>query len=353
MIPLTEALQAGTLLLFIGDNLPRSLTGLPTRKELAQELAQRYQIDDAVSLADVAQQVEHIGGRFACINFLRQTIDNHRQTNTTFTKQIASIVQRYALRTVVTNTIADVLTSAFQQAGVGFLSVVRDDDVAFISPQMPTLIKLYGDLQQPDSLVITDNDHYALLRDPNKQQLLDTVRQAFNLNTVLFLGYDLSDPDFRFLFDHVANRRFARTAYAVGPNLALADQERWRHQGINILGQDPAVVLQSLIDMDDGIIPANEGNEPLPGQGPEPLGWDRTTIRKLLQSAFSDEELISFCFDHFTAVYDNFATGMTKNAKIQQLMDYAYRQDKVEELVAHVAQINPAQYKQFINDSSV
>jgi hypothetical protein len=41
------------------------------------------------------------------------------------------------------------------------------------------------------------------------------VRRAFQRYTVLFLGYDLSDPDFRFIYEQVASNRFARPVYAV------------------------------------------------------------------------------------------------------------------------------------------
>jgi hypothetical protein len=63
------------------------------------------------------------------------------------------------------------------------------------------------------------------------ERLLDEVRQAFRRNTVLFLGYNLADPDFRFLFDQVAESRFARTAYAVWPGLPEADVRMWQDGG--------------------------------------------------------------------------------------------------------------------------
>ena len=92
----------------------------------------------------------------------------------------------------------------FQQAGVGINRVVRGSDVSFIRQERPTLIKLYGDAQQPDTLVVTDRDHSQLLRDRDKEDVIDEVRRAFKRNTILFYGYNLSDPDFKFLFDKIA-----------------------------------------------------------------------------------------------------------------------------------------------------
>ena len=69
------------------------------------------------------------------------------------------------------------------------------------------------------------------------------------------------------------------------------------------------------------------------------------TMRQLLSAAFDDAELTTLCFDHFRPVYENFATGMSKGQKIQQLLDYCERHDLLDQLLALVEQYNPAQYR--------
>jgi hypothetical protein len=349
ILPLIETLQAGTLLPFIGDNLAQAVTGLPSRADLARALAQRHQVDESLSLAEVARRVERSGGRFAFTDFLRQALDSSGRGPAPFHRQVVTLVQKYQLRTIVTTTYADLLETAFRQTGAGIHLVVGDSDVAFINQSRPALIKLYGDLQQPDSLVVTDGDHFALLRDRSKEALLETVRQAFRLNTVLFLGYDLSDPDFRFLFDQVAHRRFARAAYAVWPGLPADEQALWRDQGVMIVDQAPLDVLTTLVSRE--ATPQEIGEKPGPGRSEEakskPLAWNKATIRELLTAAFSDSELTIFCFDHYLAVYENFGEGMAKGAKIQQLLDYCYRRDGVEALLELVKRSNPGQYERF------
>lgn len=70
-------------------------------------------------------------------------------------------------------------------------------------------------------------------------------------------------------------------------------------------------------------------------------------IREMLTAAFDDEELSTFCADHFNAVYEEFASGMSKRDKIRRLLDYCVRQEQVETLLAEVRQCNPAQYARF------
>jgi len=75
--------------------------------------------------------------------------------------------------------------------------------------------------------------------------------------------------------------------------------------------------------------------------------WDTAAIRELLTEAFNDEELDTLCFDHFRAVYEEFASGMSKGEKIRRLLDYCVRREQVETLLAQVRQGNPAQYARF------
>lgn len=240
---LGEALTRRTLTLFIGADLPPAVTGLPSRADLARHLARRKGLDESHSLAEVAQRVSQAGNRWEFTDFLRHALDTTGKSPQPFHRRVAELVKAHNLETIMTTAYDNLLELAFQQAGLGLNRVVRGSDVNFISPDRPTLIKLYGDAQQPDTLVVTDQDHSNLLRDREKEAVIDEVRRTFRRNTVLFLGYNLVDPDFRFLFDQIAESRFARTAYAVWPGLPEADVRMWRDRGIVILAQDPLELL--------------------------------------------------------------------------------------------------------------
>lgn len=231
------------LTLFIGADLPEAITGLPPRAELAAELARRHGLDEGWSLAEVAQRVSRGGHRFEFTEFLRRALDTAGKVPQPFHHGVAGLVARYGVRTLITTAYDDLLEQALKQAGIGFDRVLRGSDVHFTSPERLMIIKLYGDVHHPDTLVVTDQDHLDLLRNRDKAAMLDEVRQAFRHDTVLFLGYNLADPDFRFVFDQVAESRFARTAYAVWPGLPAADVAMWRDRGILILPADPWGIL--------------------------------------------------------------------------------------------------------------
>ncbi len=74
---------------------------------------------------------------------------------------------------------------------------------------------------------------------------------------------------------------------------------------------------------------------------------DTAAIRDLLTAAFGDEELTTLCFDRFRTVYDNFSSGMSKSQKIQLLLDYCIRHDKLDMLLNLIREHNPTQYARY------
>jgi hypothetical protein len=246
LVPLVEALDRRSLALFIGADLPVEVTGLPSRADLAADLARRKGLSGSLSLAEVSQRVSQAGNRFEFTDFLRAALDTVGKSPRPFHQAVAALLKSGRLETVITTAYDALLELACQQAGLALNRVIRGGDVRFVSPDRPTLLKLYGDTQQPDTLVVTDRDHSDLLRSREREELVDEVKRVFRRNTVLFLGYDLADPDFRFLFDQVAESRFARTAYAVWPSLPFTDVEMWRDRGIVILPAEAVAVVSAL-----------------------------------------------------------------------------------------------------------
>ena len=247
---LADALTRHTLALFIGADLPREVTGLPSRADLARDLAQRKgrarsRVDSSLSLAEVAQRVAWGGNRWDFTAFIRDQLDTSGKSPQPFHRRIIELVQEHQIKTLITTAYDNLLELAFQEAGLPLNRVVRGSDVSFITPDCPTLIKLYGDAQQPDTLVVIEDDHYGLWRDRDKEDLLHEVRMVLRRQTVLFLGYNLADPDFNLLWREVLDRagRFARTAYAVWPGLPEGEVRMWRDRGIEILDEDPLGVL--------------------------------------------------------------------------------------------------------------
>jgi len=72
--------------------------------------------------------------------------------------------------------------------------------------------------------------------------------------------------------------------------------------------------------------------------------WNTAAIRQLLSEALDDQSLTDLAFDHFRPVYDQFSIGLTRNHKIQLLIEYCQRHNQIEALLNQIQHLNPAQY---------
>lgn len=244
--PLKEALERRQLALFIGADFPQALTGLSSRADLAQALAQRYGLPAGLTLAQAAQRVSRAGNRYHFTSFLLEALNSVGKAPAAMHQRLAALVNKYHLKTIITTAYDDLLEQALRQFNVSFHTVINNSDIRFMQPDQLTLIKLYGTTNRPDSLVITEQDHTLLLRDQNRDEVLNEVRRTLAQNSIYFLGYNLADPDFASIRDHVATSRFARTAYALWPGLDVIEVQMWRDRGLEILDTDPLHLVEDL-----------------------------------------------------------------------------------------------------------
>jgi hypothetical protein len=244
---------------------------------------------------------------------LQDTLPYRLQAIPAFYHNIATLVHQFRLETIITTAYDGVLTQALEQVEPRLSMVVRSGDERFTNPDAPTLIKLYGDLQQKDTLIITASDHAGLFRDRQKEPLLDEVRYAFRRNTVLFLGYNLSDPDFRSLLNEITeDSRNRRPIFALWSGLPEREVRLWEGRGITILNADPIPTLLGRSTSDNSAVDVDD-------------------LHKELE-ALPEETLNRFCFDHFQPVYQKFRLGTGQSRKTRLLLDYCRENNRLDEL---------------------
>lgn len=352
---LNDALERHNLSLFVGADLPREVTGLPSRTDLAHELARRKGLDESLSLAEVAQHVARGGNRWDFTAFIRDRLDTTGKSPQPFHRRIVELVRDHEIETTITTAYDSLLELAFQETGIGISRVVRGSDVGFVNPERPTLIKLYGDAQQPDTLTVTEDDHYGLWRDRDKEDLLYEIRSVLRRQTVLFVGYHLADPDFNLLWREILDRagRFARNAYAIWSGPSEANVQMWRDRGIIILDADPLGVLAELsAQPEPSALHTPPSSPPAPdteqsgigsSEGPEWKGSDRQhliALREILSTRFSEDDLRTLCFDLDFVEYDDLP-GQGRGNKARELVAFAERHDKVAQLVDAGQRLRP------------
>ena len=72
----------------------------------------------------------------------------------------------------------------------------------------PLVFHLYGQYEDPDSLVLTEDDYFDFLCNVQQEswRLPEPLRQSLTLSTLLIVGFDIRKLDFRILFKAVIDR---------------------------------------------------------------------------------------------------------------------------------------------------
>ena len=246
-IELIEQIERGNCVLFLGWEGPETReTGAPqvlTEKVLARRLADRVHYPKPVGpLYDIAEYFEVERGRHALIEYVCDVIQEYENRCPDYYQAVVKL----PFNIIVTTSLDDSLEWILRTQGRKFVRVVRDEEVSFIDDDKPLIVKLYGDVENRISIVITREDHMAFFDQlPNMSDLL---KYFFKTKTLLFLGYNLDDPHFLQFYAYANQRtkRYQRRAYAVKPNPTQYRRRLWESRNLTLLDASPDEFLAEL-----------------------------------------------------------------------------------------------------------
>jgi hypothetical protein len=212
-------LSAGNVVAFVGAGLSIG-AGLPGWYSIIEELSQRvdYELPPAKyasseGLIDAAQNYINQEGLHSLIAFLKDRLD-------TTNKKISPAHQalaRLPISMVFTANYDDLLERAYREAGKRVQLVVSDKALPFLrrDPGIVNIVKLYGDLDQPETIVLARQQYeqYFLQR-PQMIKLLETELAR---SILLYLGWSHTDPHFNLVFGEMLSHfgQFLQSGYAV------------------------------------------------------------------------------------------------------------------------------------------
>lgn len=234
---LVEQFARGNGVVFVGAGLSQG-AGLPGWADLVRELA--AELDGCPPDADprdIAQYYEIEYGRRCLVERLRDRLD----TLDAHPTLVHEALVRLPIPMIFTTNYDVLLEQALRAAQRSFTPVIGNVDASFWSVDRLQLVKLHGDLNQPESIVITAEDYerFATQR-PTLARLLATTLQT---RTVLFLGYSATDPDLRLILTQVRDEsgRFARNLYTVQFGAARLTVRGLERRGLKVidLGKQP------------------------------------------------------------------------------------------------------------------
>jgi HEAT repeat protein len=244
-IELLEQLERGNVLLFVGEVIHQGI--LPSSTRLAQELAERcaYPAEEPLTLPRVAGYYEMTrNDRHGLVQFLRDRLETPNMA----LPRAHDLAVRLRLPVIVTTCYDRFLERALRDANISYVPVVGNAEVAYDDRDKVLLVWLWGVLDQPDSLVITEDDRRLFLE--TRANLSDILRGEMARRTWLFLGFNAEDAWFRDFYDNV-NRgldRQSRRSYIFGMPPGAYTRTWWQKRNAEILSVDIEMFLTELTE---------------------------------------------------------------------------------------------------------
>ena len=234
--------------LFLGPDAAETAggyLGLPTSGQLAGELArlanysQRY-----LSLPQIAQVYEHSHSRQELVSYLRERLGDPVYEPL----PIHELIARIPFFAVVHAGWDGLLERALDKQSIAYRPV-SVSDISYERENQDLLVyKLFGSLDKPDTLVITEDDQLKVLYELRalKRRLTDLMAS----NTLLMVGYA---PDYDSVFVQVYHEirqeqgEHRRPAFVVTSLQRPGDALQWAARGIEPLRTDPVAFLYELV----------------------------------------------------------------------------------------------------------
>jgi SIR2-like domain len=251
---LVERIRDQKVLLFCGPHVSASSKELPAWNDLVQEVMGKLDLPDTSGTPILSRAAQFYvypesryrwrGGdrdsgvdegqaqkrRSSLIRHIAAYLDDPTIAPSDVHAHIAALPFNY----IVTTNWDNLLERAFDQQRKPYVKVVRDPDMAYTDAEVTTLVKLFGSIEQPESLVITLDDLRKLtVRIPETSS---SLHHCATVKTLLFLGFDFADYETKQLYDTSLGALMGHTrqVFAVqGEHLENADY--WQHRGFEFI----------------------------------------------------------------------------------------------------------------------
>lgn len=113
--------------------------------------------------------------------------------------------------------------------------VVSEERLAINTKAETKVIKLHGDFNHPEKMILTESDYDSFL---NKNKILATyIANIFITKTLILVGYSFEDIDTRNIWKIINDRlgELARPAYVVLVNATAIEISRFERRGIRVI----------------------------------------------------------------------------------------------------------------------
>ena len=243
--------------------------GYPSGKKLRDELynslspSEKQQINPNLKLPDLAEEIYRLKGtKNPIIKVLKRVFKDKTPTSLKIHEKLVQIPH---IQTIITTNFDDLFEKAY---GNQCEILTKSKDIPYINQEKTQIFKAHGDLNNPDSIIITDSDYNNFFRfDTEESVYWNKIKELISTKSVLFLGYNLEDPNISVIFDKIFDLLgpHKKEMFLVAPDLPSHKHDYLIRKGIhyiNLKAEDLITELhenlkESIIqDFQNGIVSA-------------------------------------------------------------------------------------------------
>lgn len=137
--------------------------------------------------------------------------------------------------TICTTNFDFLLEQTLNEKNIPFSTIVTEDRLTISTQEKTKLIKLHGDFNHPEKMVVTEMDYDTFI---DKNKILSTyISNIFITKTLLLIGYSFDDNDLRTLWQIIGSRlgRLHTPAYVVLVDASPIEVSRFERRGIKVI----------------------------------------------------------------------------------------------------------------------
>ena len=233
---LIEYFSASRPLIVVGSG-PSCEIGLPAWKGLADSLLEKLRLDRSLDIeaAEEAFARDDYAAVFgsALKSAGKDAVYEHCKlalSDTGHTGKLYSLLVRLPARGFITTNFDSILRRHFLDEGTAVLEFLNTpEDLAAIDFEtVRSILKIHGDFDHPEFLILTDKQYREIMHDGRFLTLREFIKAYLQTSRIVFIGYSLKDPDFSFLLEATAQTlRRKVPLFGIVANANVNDIENW------------------------------------------------------------------------------------------------------------------------------
>lgn len=236
---LFQLIRKEEVVVFLGAGVS-IYAGFPSGEKLREKIydsltvAEKEEIPERLNLAELTEQIVRLrnGSRNSLIQILTKTFLKEPCTFPFVHQKLASIPH---IKTIITTNYDRLLEKTYKdECSV----IISDKQIPYMDQKKAEVFKIHGDLSDPESIIISQSDYNSFFRNNTEQTIYwSLIKERLATKTVLFLGYNLEDPNVENAFDQIMEgfKENKRENFFISPSIPTSKKNHLVTKGITCI----------------------------------------------------------------------------------------------------------------------